>query len=555
MEPTASTSTPLLHVEPDPASQRFPVSTASKTKNGVLKFTFSKPEGSAPVRCQRITVTLPVGSAATDLASRGDAIHYNYSRPGQAWRIVPQLTAGSATFVCTPEGPGGQITFGAGQRFTLILSSIPVTRAPGRAQITISAYTAFTGDGDWDDRPLSVDPVEKVMEIPDSFFLRSFSCEKPQVGNRLKTVLHWEGSEAGTEYYLWDGRSETPTKVTGRSCDTHALTDTTTFVLEARGKDANNRPVSLYLSTTVTVKDPDIAAKTVTATDKISVTDTFTADNKDGKKTWARATTFEGDVTITGTNKLTVGGKLAVNGETDLNADVRINAHATVTGGNVLRVRDIRGLVNEALTIDKDEKGVTIKGALTADGTVTGNKGITVPTGQTLTAAAITASGLISANDGLTVKADKTLTAGAITAGGRITANGDISFAKPLFATPTVTEYGVTQRKPRENSRWRMTATKNGMLAIEAASFEWFSDDEKHGRKHRVQVAVPGKTYYLDLVAHGKKTQQSTQGVYDHMSIPVAKDTEVSLWVLDIDDVASADGNVVLRICWYPLGA
>ncbi|MER6306264.1 hypothetical protein [Streptomyces sp. NPDC001657] len=383
MAPTAETPAPLLRAETDPASRRLPVSTASKTKNGVLKLTFSKPEGSEDVVCQRITVTVPVGTECADLASSGEPIDHNYEDQSRAdWRIVPQLALTSVTFTCTPEVPGNQITFDAQRRFTLILSAIPVSRTPGYAPIVASARTAFADGDDWDDRPIYVDPVEKVMETPDSFFFRSFSCEKPQVENGDKTILRWEGSEAETEYYLWDGRSDTPTKVTGRSCETHALTDTTTFVLEARTKDADNQPVSHYLSTTITVKLPDIRAKTLTATDKVTVTDTFRADNTDNQKTWAGATTFEGDVTITGNNKLTVGGEI------EAHSGVTIPPHKPLKV-DTIRVPDSAGSRKQVVFfspvwLDNPGDDLTVKGAVNVDGKLAANGGVTIPSHKPL---------------------------------------------------------------------------------------------------------------------------------------------------------------------------
>jgi hypothetical protein len=84
--------------------------------------------------------------------------------------------------------------------------------------------------------------------------------------------------------------------------------------------------------------------------------------------------------------------------------------------------------------------GITVSSgqALTAGGLITANAGITIPSGQTLTAnggissttisaSTITASGLITANAGLTIASGQTLTTNTMTASGLITANAGLT--------------------------------------------------------------------------------------------------------------------------------
>ncbi|MFE3876598.1 hypothetical protein ACFXPX_19670 [Kitasatospora sp. NPDC059146] len=547
----------LLRVECVPSPDPLPVSTPSKTKNGVLSLTFSKPDGAADVRCRSITVSLPVGTTAADLASSPAPLDGNQDGGQGSWLIVPQRGDEAVVFTCTPEGPGSQVTFDATRRFTLKVSAIPVVRTPGHAALTITEHTTPATSDDWADRTVSTDPVEKHLESPSAFHFRGFAAERPQIVNdgKATVVLRWEGSEAGTGYWLaWDDRP--PIEVSGGSHPVGPLTDTTTFVLDARTKDAQGKDVHHYLSTTVTVKNPDIAAKTLSATDKVTVTDTFWADNKNARKTWARNTAFEGDVTMSG--KLTVGGELQADGNVTVKSDKELKA-GKVTAGGVITA-------NDGLTVKSDK---TLKAAALAHPTAgtaikvndtllfQGTAGLSIPQNG----GAITVYGALTAKAGAQAGEGELTANGPLTANktvkvtGTLTANGSVSFATALFGSPTRKNYPTSSVKPRSTSKWTMTADRNGFLVVEAASYEWFSDDEKHGRKHRVYVEAPGMTYYFDLVAHGKKTRQNTQGVWDNMTVPLARNATAKVWIEDIDDVANANGNVQMNICWYPMGA
>jgi len=70
-------------------------------------------------------------------------------------------------------------------------------------------------------------------------------------------------------------------------------------------------------------------------------------------------------------------------------------------------------------------------GAVTSNGLVTANSGVTVAGGN-LTTGIITASGLITANNGLTVASSKTLTTGPIISSGLITANNGLTVGGTL---------------------------------------------------------------------------------------------------------------------------
>ncbi|MER6839133.1 hypothetical protein [Streptomyces platensis] len=341
----------LTAVPDDPAP--LAVSTASKTKLGVIRLRFSKAAGVPNVECTRIAVTIPVGDTGTDLTSNPGNIDYKYSSNGN-WRIAP--SSDRTTYVCTPSGPGGKFVFTDAAHFTLTLDAIPVSRLPGEAQLTLTA-DATTNSTDGEDWTV---PITKSVD--DFFFFRAFSCEQPQIRNNGSVTLRWEGSENETEYWLsYDGRE--PQQVSGQSTRIEEITDTTTFVLDARTLNPDTKEFDQhhYLSTTVTVKEPTIVAKELTAK-KVSVPDTFTADSSDKTTTLHGRTTFEEDVTVMA--RLIVHDAI-----TNEAGTVRIDAGS----GNITTTGAVQGASLKAGT----SYGIASNGAITGSGLNAGSGDIT----------------------------------------------------------------------------------------------------------------------------------------------------------------------------------
>ncbi|MFG2530907.1 DUF6603 domain-containing protein [Streptomyces sp. NPDC048516] len=187
-------------------------------------------------------------------------------------------------------------------------------------------------------------------------------------------------------------------------------------------------------------------------------------------------------------------GNLTVHGETLFNNTVRAMSAVTVTGG------------------------MTVEGALTANGTLTANGDVNAAVvDKTVRVADLRgpAGTPLKINSHVTVPTGNNVSiGGSATVIGTLVAAGAVQFATALFsAQPTRKNYPRGTTKPSEGSKWTMTAAKDGFLVVEAASHQWFTDDEMHGRKHRIFVSTPGITYYFDLVAQGKKTQQHSQGI------------------------------------------
>ncbi|MFE6050033.1 hypothetical protein ACFQ6N_04725 [Kitasatospora sp. NPDC056446] len=365
----------LLEAAPDDPAP-LAVSTASKTKLGIVRLRFTKAAGVPDVECTQITVTIPVGETGTDLTGNPGNIDYKYASSSGNWSIT--ASSDRSRYVCTPSGPGKKFVFTDTAYFTVILDAIPVGRLPGEAALTLTAATttaatmtaatttaatttAAPGEEDW------TVPITKAVD--DFFFFRAFSCEQPQIPNPGTAILRWEGSEHETEYWLsYDGRD--PQQVTGQSAQITGITDTTTFVLDARTPDPQTGKFDRhhYLSTTVTVKEPTILAKELTAK-KINVPDTLTADGSSKTTTLHGPATFEEDVTVM--------AKLIVNGTiTNKDGTVRIDAAVSATGlnansGEIRTTGNLRSGAATVTSLDAQSGVIKTSGALnTGDATV-----------------------------------------------------------------------------------------------------------------------------------------------------------------------------------------
>ncbi|MFF2077471.1 hypothetical protein ACFVXG_22290 [Kitasatospora sp. NPDC058162] len=269
----------LLRLELVSDPPQFAVSTPGRTEEGTLQLTFSKPgdgtssryypgdpdtpvDPNAPaVKCRKITVSLPIGPDATDLTDNPAAIDPGFhDSKGTPWRVTPATSGTEIVFTCVPDNPTEQVTFEGVRRFTLILGSIPINPTPGDVQLTVVEETA-TGN-DWKPRSLVIPAINKSGSI---FFFRRFSALRPRVERGKAATLIWDGSHgAGTTYYLsWDAFSGTKV-VSGSSYVTHELTETTTFVLDARTRSSTGQVIHHLLSTTVIVKDSDVRAAAMT---------------------------------------------------------------------------------------------------------------------------------------------------------------------------------------------------------------------------------------------------------------------------------------------------
>lgn len=205
----------------------------------------------------------------------------------------------TVSFICTPDSRTA--LFDQDREFTLILANVPINQAPGAAALAIVETIA---DGDTVEDHTSI--LRGFEKIGTDFVFENFSSRQPRVENGCGTTLHWTGSPHNTNYFIsWDDREpEMLSGVTGPDCQwpTPELTHTTTFVLRAETPNAAGESIRRYLSTTVTVKEPSIDARRLTATDLAAVADgdavTFQTRTED-RKTIADKAVFNAEVTIT----------------------------------------------------------------------------------------------------------------------------------------------------------------------------------------------------------------------------------------------------------------
>ncbi|MFE3527008.1 hypothetical protein ACFXOD_36640 [Streptomyces sp. NPDC059161] len=98
--------------------------------------------GSSTVRCQRITIALPVGPLAQDLALTGGGIA-PYVEPASGWKIAgSQPDPSTVRFSVEPSGEVGKVT-ADGLRVTL--KNIAVSNKTGVSYIEIEEW-ATTGE-------------------------------------------------------------------------------------------------------------------------------------------------------------------------------------------------------------------------------------------------------------------------------------------------------------------------------------------------------------------------------------------------------------------------
>ncbi|MFI5520549.1 hypothetical protein [Streptomyces platensis] len=518
----------VLTTDPDPltASEENP---STPEERGELIIVGSRRHRD-PADVERIRVKVPAGTLSPDLATNLSSATARISLDG--W--TGTLNESSDEFVFTPAG--SYETIGPDTGFTIQLSQIPISRKVGTAPVTVTEYSRTSGNA-FPARSTTFD----VGKFPADFYLRDFIADALVIDNGGETTLTWKRSTNATYELLYGDTSLNVTNETTRTI-TNVTSDTTFYLRGTTSSDPTN-PVTRILTTHVTVRKPDLDVGNLTV---------------NGQTLFHNSVRALSDVTVTG--GMNVEGALTADGPLTANGGV-----SAVVVGKTVRVADLRGPADTPLKINSHVNvlagnNVTVGGALTANGTLTANGNVNaVATGKTIRVADLRgpADTPLKINSHVDVLTGNNVTiGGSATVMGTLVARGAVQFATALFsARPTRTNYPKGTTKPGEGSKWTMTAAKDGFLVVEAASHQWFTDDEMHGRKHRIFVSTPGITYYFDLVAHGKKTQQDSQGIWANTSVPLAKGSSVSVWIADVDNAGSTKEWVAMNICWYTLGA
>ncbi|MFF7636446.1 hypothetical protein ACFZB9_25345 [Kitasatospora sp. NPDC008050] len=405
------------------------VSTMDELEYGtvVLRFGRDLPSGTSKVYCRGITVKVPTGRSGADLTIEPSLITTAVSKvegesQGTEWWVDRDTTdPNEAVFSFVPDTTA---VFDGTWAVSFTLSGIEVNPSIGTVKLDIEETTSTTGaEGSYQKRAGQVE----VKKGNDEFFLRSLRPRTTVIGRGVTVDLLWDAPADNriqyTMYYRGANGQETSdnnqTKFANRVWKSPVLNDNANFTLKATldGQD-------YYLTTYLTVNNPDIVVNTLSA---------------------------NSDVSVAAVGTLTTHGPVQANGDVTIKSDKALKVTSvdpTAANGTVT----VRG----NLTVSADKK-LTV-GPLSAGAVTTG---------------AVTASGRVTANDGLTVKSDKTLSAGEVTiANGKFLSvskvKSPVNSAIELQNSINQTSGGITTGSLTVNANGSLTV--NGTLAAKGAT-------------------------------------------------------------------------------------
>lgn len=232
----------------------------SKTELTVAEIQIPISNGTeGPVYCKSITFVLPVGDAAKDLVSEGEVGSIKPAiTPSDEWEIESGEELGE--FVAKPKKDEyRELTE---QALLVQLRNIKVNAEVGSFEIFVEELS------NTEDSQFSQHDAEfQLAKFPYGFTVSDFRPTEPQVKDGEAATLKWRGSD-GANYTIFYG-SAAPVDVTKvRQWTTPkppGLHVDTTFILKAWVM-AGSEPIEHYLSTTVTVADPDLRASSLDVT-------------------------------------------------------------------------------------------------------------------------------------------------------------------------------------------------------------------------------------------------------------------------------------------------
>lgn len=216
---------------------------------GSLSFVVSNGSGE-DVTVSKLQFQIPIGTNAQELTSDTGGISYAASPSGQ-WSIA--MTS-NGVFTAIPQSSVVVTTDGLVFQFY----NIPINQQVGTVQI----YVEETSSSASRDSMIST-AVFNVAKFPYGFFFTNLTAQVPMVQEGQTVTLKWQGSDQATYTMYWGSRNEDVTNV--RSWTSPALTGDTTFLLRA-GVISQGEPLTLDLSTTVIVANPDLTASAIRVT-------------------------------------------------------------------------------------------------------------------------------------------------------------------------------------------------------------------------------------------------------------------------------------------------
>ncbi|MDT0454428.1 hypothetical protein RM550_01570 [Streptomyces sp. DSM 41527] len=531
------------------------VSTVAELELGQLVFRFgrNKAEGvSWPVHCKGIKISVPTGASATDLTVEPSLMTYavnpvSGSSQGTEWKVVPNFTdPNAAVFRLIPETTA---KFDGTWQLNLTLSGIEVNASVGTVHLAFEEETSpATAENDFRIRTGRVD----VKKSGSEFYFHSLRPRTTVIERGLKVDLLWDGSKNATYrmYYRKADGTETSEPVSGGVWPSPNLYDNANFTLKATigGED-------YYLTTSLTVNNPDITVNNATANGAIRANDGITGPNN------------ESPLEVRGGAGLVVHKSLEVGtypgGTTTIRNPLTANDTVTVAAGKTLTAN---GPINA-----KDSVTVAAGKTLTTNGPINAKDSVTVAAGKTLTT-----NGPINAKDKVIIATGKALQVDTVqaTPGGRtnvaffsdvwldekdLTVKGNLSVAKTNAGTKgDLTARGVAHFAGRVEAvgapvliaEFVVSSSRPDQQRTFTAQTSGFVLGTAHagGGAEHVRLITTAQGASIQDDAHG-----TSRAGKNSMAVPVAAGRDFTVRAVK-QSGASSERWAVGYFYWVPLG-
>ncbi|MFF7636445.1 hypothetical protein ACFZB9_25340 [Kitasatospora sp. NPDC008050] len=490
--PTADTNLvkPARGTVPSPLR----VSTMHELEYGtvVLRFGRDLPSGTSKVYCRGITVKVPTGRSGADLTIEPSLITTAVSKvdgeaQGTEWWVDRDTTdPNEAVFSFVPDTTA---VFDGGWAVSLTLSGIEVNPSIGTVELDIEETTSTTGvDGSYQKRSGQV----KVQKGNDEFFFRSLRPRTTVIGRGVTVDLLWDAPADNriqyTMYYRGADGEETSdnnqAKFANRLWKSPVLNDNANFTLKATVDEQD-----YYLTTYLTVNDPNIVVNTLSAKSNVTV------DPGANGYIWLKSGRFD----------TTAEATVNLYGVLNANGNVTVSADKTLTVGAVTASRTVTANGGVSATTVSASELVSANGGVTvpAGKSVTANGGVSATTVSVsgsvsasggVSTTTVSASGLVSANGGVTVAADKTLTAnGPLVANGNLTMGAGKNITIPAGGGQLVVADAFVAKS--HNSGWTYPKVEVGPTGVATEG----------------NVIVSGSPIFINSVNKGARLNATTK--------------------------------------------
>ncbi|MEV0032672.1 discoidin domain-containing protein [Nocardia sp. NPDC050793] len=204
------------------------------------------------IECRKITLTVPTGNNSPDLTPDLTSASAQISLPD--W--TPTTNTATKTITFTPAS--GHAEIGRDQGVTVQLMGMRINTEIGSAPLRIDLEWREAGlDDPWETGTTIFD----IGKFPPNFHLANFIAEPLIIDNNGSVELNWEASGASSLRLLYDTAEVNVLNLT--TYPVNNVTHTTVFYLRATVQVGNNT-VERTLSTTVTVRVPDLEVSNLT---------------------------------------------------------------------------------------------------------------------------------------------------------------------------------------------------------------------------------------------------------------------------------------------------